>query len=143
MPALQLAADELDSVARGTLAPGAGHEGRARRAEAVKALADLLTADHDCDVVTELPASPLLDSVPLEPVLPVPLEPELLDSVPLEPELLDSVPLDCVPLDSLALDSVLLDSVLLAALADSPEPLVLVAFDFAESDGSWPDASCS
>jgi hypothetical protein len=46
-----------------------------------------------------------------------------LDSVPLEPELLDSVPL--------------------AASADLLEAVVLVPFDFAESDGSWPDASCS
>jgi hypothetical protein len=76
-------------------------------------------------VVTELPASPLLD-------------PELLDSVPLEPELLVSVLLDPV-----VLEPALLDSVALAASADSLELVVVVLLDFAESAGSWPDASCS
>jgi hypothetical protein len=82
-------------------------------------------------VVTELPASPL------------PLEPELLDSLPLEPELLDSLPLEPELLDSLPLDFVALDSVALATSADLLEPVVLVLLDFADSAGSWPDASCS
>jgi hypothetical protein len=81
-------------------------------------------------VVTELPASPLLD-----PVLP--------DSVPLEPELLDSVALDSVPLEPELLEPEPLDSVALACSAVLLEVVVLVPFDFAESDGSWPDASCS
>jgi hypothetical protein len=120
VPALEGAPHELDRVARRAVATRPGHERRARRPEAIEPIADLADAVHDCDVVTELPASP-----PLDPVLP--------DSVPLEPELLASAPLDSAPLDSVA-------------LAASPvvlEPAVLVPFDFAESDGSWPDASCS
>ncbi|HEX3452427.1 MAG TPA: hypothetical protein VHS26_03935, partial [Solirubrobacteraceae bacterium] len=101
------------------------HERSARRAEAVEAFADLAHAVHDCDVVTELPASPPL----------------------LEPELLDSLPLDWLlapaPLEPVVLEPVLLDFVALATSADLLEPVVLVLLDFADSAGSWPDASCS
>ena len=58
VPGLQPAAGELDGLARGPSRP-AGHERRARRAEAVEALADLAVAHHDCEVVTELTELPL------------------------------------------------------------------------------------
>jgi len=125
MPCKQRAPDQRRGLVRRASLPGADHQRRAARAEAVELLDRLALGAHDCDVVTA--AAPELDS-------------------PDSPVLVDSL----APVDSLALvdspadvDVPVAEEVELAAAVDSALAPAARFRALATSAGSWPEASCA